>query len=144
MFTPPIESLSVQVAIMISFPFSPHLSHLRDARQADKKQLPMMQTKTVEQVLQILKKEIKKWKVPAVGVIADEALDRPFGTLISCVLSLRTKDAVTEVASHRLLSQAPTPQAMVKLTPSAIEKLIYPVGFYRTKAKSIIKTCRIL
>lgn len=103
-----------------------------------------MQTATVEKVLQILKKEIKKWKVPAVGVIADEAGDRPFKTLISCVLSLRTKDAVTEAASRRLLGQAPTPQAMVKLTPSAIEKLIYPVGFYRTKAKAIIRSCQIL
>ncbi|MBI4412189.1 MAG: endonuclease III [Deltaproteobacteria bacterium] len=103
-----------------------------------------MNTPDLEKVLQILKKEIKKWKVPAVGVIADEAGDRPFETLISCVLSLRTKDAVTEAASRRLLGVAPTPQAMVKLTPSAIEKLIYPVGFYRTKARSIIKTCRIL
>ncbi|MBI2340831.1 MAG: endonuclease III [Deltaproteobacteria bacterium] len=103
-----------------------------------------MNTPELEKVLKILKNEIKKWKVPAVGVIADQALDRPFETLISCVLSLRTKDAVTEVASRRLLGEAPTPQAMVRLTPSAIEKLIYPVGFYRTKAKSIIKTCRIL
>lgn len=103
-----------------------------------------MQTLIVEKILRILKKEIKKFKVPAVGVIADQTLDRPFGTLISCVLSLRTKDAVTEVASRRLLSTAPTPEAMAGLSPVTIEKLIYPVGFYRTKAKSIIKTCRIL
>ena len=104
----------------------------------------LMNTATLEKVLHILKKEIKKFKVPAVGVIADQALDRPFETLIRCVLSLRTKDAVTEAASRRLLSTASTPETMVKLTPSTIEKLIYPVGFYRTKANAINKTCQML
>lgn len=103
-----------------------------------------MTTTTLEKILHILKNEIKKWKVPAVGVIADKTGDRPFGTLISCLLSLRTKDAVTEPASERLLSRAPTPQAMLKLTATEIEHLIYPVGFYRTKAKNLHKICKIL
>src|SRR3989338_5052018 len=103
-----------------------------------------MSTATLENVLEILRKEIKQWKVPAVGVIADFSVDRPFGTLIRCVLSLRTKDAVTEPASRRLLGPHSTPEAILKLSVAEIEKLIYPVGFYKTKAKSILKICQIL
>jgi endonuclease-3 len=68
-----------------------------------------MDTITIEKVLRILRKAIRKWKVPAVGVIAENAADRPFETLVSTILSLRTKDAVTEQASRRLLARAPTP-----------------------------------
>ncbi len=103
-----------------------------------------MDTETLEKVLRILRREIKKWKVPAVGVIAERAVDRPFETLVSTILSLRTKDAVTEQASRRLLSEAPTPAAIAALETPAIEKLIYPVGFYHTKARNLRKTCRIL
>ena len=103
-----------------------------------------MDTETLEKVLRILRREIKKWKVPAVGVIAERAVDRPFETLVSTILSLRTKDAVTEKASRRLLSEAPTPAAIAALEIPAIEKLIYPVGFYHTKARNLRRTCRIL
>lgn len=103
-----------------------------------------MDTPALVEVLRILRREIQKWKVPVVGVIAEQAVDRPFETLVGTILSLRTKDAVTEQASLRLLSQAPTPQAIASLPNTAIEKLIYPVGFYRTKAKNLKETCRIL
>ena len=103
-----------------------------------------MDVPTLNKVLSILKKEIKKWKVPAVGVIADGAVDRPFETLVSTILSLRTKDAVTEVASHRLLDRAPTPETLASLSIPEIERLIFPVGFYHTKAKHLVDTCRIL
>ncbi len=103
-----------------------------------------MNTQTIEKVLKILRKEIVKWKVPAVGVVACEAVDRPFETLVSTVLSLRTKDAVTESASNRLLSRAPTPEAVFALTAHEIQKLIYPVGFYRTKARNLRALCKIL
>jgi len=59
-----------------------------------------MDTSTLNKVLQKLSKEIKKWKVPAVGAVADRAIDHPFETLVSTILSLRTKDAVTESASQ--------------------------------------------
>lgn len=101
-----------------------------------------MDTPTLNRVLRILKKEIQKWKVPAVGVVAENATDRPFETLISTILSLRTKDKVTEVASHRLLTRAPTPEIIASLTVREIEQLIYPVGFYHTKAVNLLKTCR--
>ncbi len=104
----------------------------------------LMDTLALNKALSILRKEIPKWKVPAVGLIADRAIDRPFETLISTILSLRTKDAVTEAASHRLLSRAPNPETLASLSVREIEKLIFPVGFYHTKAKHLIETSRIL
>jgi endonuclease-3 len=103
-----------------------------------------MDTATLNRILSILRKEIHKWKVPAVGMIADNAIDRPFETLVSTILSLRTKDAVTEAASHRLLARAPTPKALSSLPIPDIEQLIFPVGFYHTKAKHLRETCHIL
>ncbi len=103
-----------------------------------------MTTQTLERILDILREAIRQWEVPAVGQIADEPGDRAFRVLISTILSLRTKDAVTVEASRRLLRRSSTPEAILKLTTAEIEKLIYPVGFYRTKAKSLLGTCRIL
>ena len=101
-----------------------------------------MDTPTLNRALRILKKELQKWKVPAVGVVAEKALDRPFETLVSTILSTRTKDKVTEGASIRLLERAPTPATIASLSIREIERLIYPVGFYRTKAENLQKTCR--
>jgi endonuclease-3 len=68
----------------------------------------------------------------------------PFKVLISCILSLRTKDEVTAKASERLFARAQTPEAMVKLTKEEIETLIYPVGFYHRKTDQILEICRVL
>ncbi len=103
-----------------------------------------MNNTTLEKILRTLRREIRKWKVPAVGVVAENAVDRPFETLVSTILSLRTKDAVTEAASSRLLSRASTPEAICSLPVREIEELIYPAGFYHTKAKNLRETCRIL
>jgi len=103
-----------------------------------------METPTINKILSILRKEIKKWKVPAVGIVAEQAIDRPFETLVSTILSLRTKDAVTEAASRKLLGRAPTPDILASLAIRDIERLIFPVGFYRTKAKHLRETCRII
>jgi endonuclease-3 len=103
-----------------------------------------MDTPTLQSVLRILRREIRRWKVPVVGNVADQAVDRPFETLVATILSLRTKDAVTAQAADRLLSIAPTPAALGALTVPRIAKLIYPVGFYRTKAAHLKATCRIL
>jgi len=102
----------------------------------------VMDDATLDKVFRILKKEILKWKVPIVGVIAEHAADRPFEVLISTILSLRTKDKVTAEASQRLLSRAATPETLALLSQDEIEHLIYPVGFYRTKARNLIETCR--
>jgi endonuclease-3 len=68
----------------------------------------------------------------------------PFRTLIACVLSLRTKDEVTEQAAIRLFAHADGPRALLGLPARKIEKLIYPVGFYRTKAAHVREISRIL
>jgi len=68
----------------------------------------------------------------------------PFRILVSCILSLRTKDEVTYPATERLFAKASDPAGMLKLTPTAIEKAIYPAGFYRTKAKQIRAISEIL
>ena len=73
-----------------------------------------------------------------------ETYQSPFRVLISCILSLRTQDATTAKASHRLFALADSPETMLKLTAKKIEKLIYPVGFYRTKAKNILEICQTL
>jgi len=103
-----------------------------------------MNTTTIQKVLRILRREVRHWKVPAVGLVAEQAADRPFETLVSTMLSLRTKDDVTERASRRLLSRAPTPQTIAALPAPEIETLIYPAGFYHTKAKNLRETARIL
>lgn len=68
----------------------------------------------------------------------------PFRVLAACLLSLRTKDEVTDAASARLFARASTPQQILSLTPVQIQKLIYPVGFYRTKAKRLRQICQHL
>ncbi len=74
--------------------------------------------------------------MPSVTVISEEK--DPYLVLISCLLSLRTKDKTTIEASRRLFALAKTPIEVLKLKPKQIEQIIYPVGFYRNKAKTII------
>ncbi len=93
--------------------------------------------------IRALKKIIPQWEVPAVGKVA-ERHRTPFHVLISTLISLRTKDQVTHQASQRLFELANTPQEMIKLTPKQIEKAIYPAGFYKTKAKTILGVCGTL
>jgi len=97
----------------------------------------------IHSAIKILRWEVPKWQTPIVTLMA-ETYQNPFRVLISCILSLRTQDATTAKASHRLFALADSPETMVKLTAKKIEKLIYPVGFYRTKAKDILEICRTL
>ena len=99
--------------------------------------------KTIGKVLTIVRDEVKKPPLPIVTLVAQTEGD-PFKVLISTMLSLRTKDQVTAEATHRILAKAPTPQAILRLTENDISKLIYPVGFYRTKAKAMKETCQMI
>lgn len=81
---------------------------------------------------------------PSVTTIIEQYGQNPFLVLISCLLSLRTKDTVSLPASERLFSLATTPDAMLTLSPETIQKAIYPVGFYRQKTGQIFKICTIL
>ena len=74
--------------------------------------------------------------VPSVTKVANEEKD-PFLVLVGCILSLRTKDEVTEAAMDRLTHRARTPREILALPVLELERIIYPVGFYRTKARTI-------
>ena len=99
--------------------------------------------KNLPAILRILKEEARQWKPPIVGTFVGQK-NAPFKILISTVLSLRTKDRTTEEASRRLFMIADTPEKILYLSSAQIEKVIYPVGFYRTKARNILSICRTL
>ncbi|MGZ8531922.1 MAG: endonuclease III domain-containing protein, partial [Candidatus Binatia bacterium] len=102
-----------------------------------------MTEREIHAAVRILRREVPKWETPVVTLMA-ETYQSPFRVLISCILSLRTQDATTAKASHRLFAVADSPQAMVELTAKKIEKLIYPVGFYKTKARQIREMCQTI
>lgn len=81
---------------------------------------------------------------PSVTAIAGLYRRDPWAVLASTILSLRTKDEVTLAASKRLLEKAPTPAALLSLSEEEAARLIYPAGFYRTKAANLTKIARIL
>jgi len=80
---------------------------------------------------------------PVVTLIAQGGRD-PFRVLVSTLLSARTKDEVTAAASERLFAIADDPAAVAGLRESRLARLIFPVGFYLTKAKNLKRTCRLL
>ena len=94
--------------------------------------------------MRALARAIDNLELPAVEKIAEDSQEDPFEVLISTMLSAQTRDAVTAAASARLFRGGRTPRTMAKLTEKQIEKLIYPVSFYRHKAKHVKETCRIL
>jgi endonuclease-3 len=98
----------------------------------------------VEPVMQALALAIDGLDLPAVEKISQSQEEDPFQVLIATLLSARTQDATTLAASTRLFRRARTPRAMAKLTVKQIERAIYPVSFYRHKARHVRATCRIL
>ncbi|HUT24858.1 MAG TPA: endonuclease III [Sumerlaeia bacterium] len=97
----------------------------------------------IDEVASILRREVRRWKVPIVTEIARRKRD-PFRVLIGTVLSLRTKDDCTAAAAERLFRLAQTPSDMLGLDAGTIAETIYPVGFYNTKADNILAICRDL
>ena len=94
--------------------------------------------------MRALARAIDDHELPAVEKIAENSQEDPFEVLISTLLSAQTRDPVTAAASARLFKVARTPRTMAKLTAAQIQKLIYPVSFYRHKARHVRETCRIL
>jgi endonuclease-3 len=90
----------------------------------------------IREVVRLLQATILDGDLPIVSQLAAENYD-PYALLVSTLLSLRTKDEVTAVATERLLNLARSPEDMVKLSEEDISKAIYPVGFYRNKARTI-------
>jgi endonuclease-3 len=103
----------------------------------------MVTNRQIGRVLQLIRHAISAWEPPALNKIAEASHD-PFRVLISCILSQQTKDEVTEAASIRLYRLADRPETILALSERRIERAIYPVSFYRTKARTIGEVCRSL
>jgi endonuclease-3 len=103
----------------------------------------MVTNRHISKVLRLVRVAISAWEPAALGKIAEESRD-PFRVLISCILSQQTKDQVTEAASERLYRLADQPDTILALSERRIAKAIYPVSFYRTKARTIREVCRVL
>ncbi len=95
-------------------------------------------------IYDILKKSTRGMTLPASLTIVERYGRNPFIVLISCLLSLRTKDTISLPASIRLFEQAQTPDDLLKLSNNTIEQLIFPVGFYKRKTVQIKKICYFL
>lgn len=101
-----------------------------------------MKDQDISTVMAILSDQ--DWGPPAISQLAETDSPDPFLILISTLLSLRTKDEVTVLAAPRLFALAKTPEEMIALPEEEIARVIYPVGFYRTKASTIHRICREL
>ena len=97
-----------------------------------------MTVKEFTRIWPVLTRRVKELRAPWLDDTAERERD-PFRVLISCILSLRTQDRVTGQASARLFGLAHTPEELAALPVKRIEKMIYPVGFYRVKARRIKK-----
>ena len=105
---------------------------------------PPRAIRNVGPVMRALARTIDGLELPAVEKISETQEEDPFQVLIATLLSARTQDATTLAASTRLFDVARTPRTMAKLTVKQIERLIYPVSFYRHKARHVTATCQIL
>ena len=104
----------------------------------------MKRPRNVKAVMRALAREIDGLDLPAVEKVSQSQQEDPFQILVATMLSARTQDATTLAASTRLFKAARTPRTMGKLTVRQIERLIYPVSFYRHKARHVKATCRLL
>jgi endonuclease-3 len=100
--------------------------------------------RNVEKVMRTLGRAITGMELPAVEKISESQAEEPFQILIATLLSARTQDATTHAASTRLFARARTPRSMARLDVKEIERLIYPVGFYRNKARHVKACCQML
>jgi endonuclease-3 len=102
-----------------------------------------MQVFDIHQAVAILRDTMPRFEQPLIDAMGEEH-QTPFRILIATILSLRTKDTLTAVVAPRLFAAADTPATMVALDEERIAELIYPVGFYRTKARTIKQICGLL
>jgi endonuclease-3 len=96
----------------------------------------------IADVIRKIRRASVSWKTPVVTQISQK--NDPFRVLVSCILSLRTRDEVTDAASERLFELADSPKLMASLEKEAIEKAIYPAAFYRNKAETLTNLCHEL
>ncbi len=106
----------------------------------EKHNLKIKKAFPIERAIAILRKEVPRYTVP----IVSRYVQSPFRVLISTLLSLRTKDKTTATAAQRLFAQADTPEAILRIPLETLEKIIYPVGFYKNKAATLHHVSRTL
>jgi endonuclease-3 len=94
--------------------------------------------------MRTLARAITGLELPAIEKISEAQAEDPFQILIATLLSARTQDATTHAASTRLFRVARTPRSMARLSVKQIERLIYPVSFYRNKARHVKACCETL
>lgn len=98
----------------------------------------MYKINNLDKIINLIKNEIEKYNQPIVSALDQAGIKKtPFTTLISCILSLRTKDETTEKASIKLFKKYDTPEKLSKADLEEIQDLIYPVGFYKVKSERI-------
>ena len=103
----------------------------------------MVTNRIIHSVMHTLHEAAPAWSAPVVTEMASLSRD-PYLVLIACLLSLRTKDETTGPAARRLFALADTPEKMLTLPLAQIERAIYPVGFYKTKAHTVLEISRVL
>jgi endonuclease-3 len=103
-----------------------------------------MDARTMSRIVTRLRAAKPSWNTTALAAVADATARDPFRILVGCLLSLRTRDETTGPASERLFALADTPAAMLDLERRRIERAIFPVGFYRTKARVLHRVSREL
>ena len=96
----------------------------------------------ISKVLSRLRKSVFSFRTPSLSVIAQK--NDPFTVLVSCIISLRTRDEVTELASACLFKLAENPAQLIKLSNAKIEKAIYPAAFFRNKTQTLKELCKVL
>jgi len=96
----------------------------------------------LKKIIAGLEESYKDYFEPFVTKVGKE--NYPYKVLISTLISLRTKDAVTAIAAEKLFLLADSPQKMIKLSAEQIKKAIYPAGFYKRKAQTIIDASKTL
>jgi endonuclease-3 len=105
---------------------------------------PAPDPRGVARVMRALAKAITGLELPAIEKIAEEQQEDAFHVLIGTLLSARTQDATTAAAASRLFARARTPRTVAALDVAEIRTLIYPVSFYKTKARHVKAACRML
>ena len=96
-----------------------------------------------KEMIRILKRHLKN-DVPVVTRIAQQERKDPFLILVGTLLSLRTRDELTEKVMERLVQKARTPEELLRIPTGELQKLIYPVGFYRNKSRTLLNVSRII
>ena len=104
----------------------------------------MKRRRGIGRVMRALALAIDGYELPAVEKISTDQQEDPFQVLVATMLSAQTRDAVTAAASARLFRRARTPATIAALSAAEIQALIYPVSFYRHKARHVKATCRML